>query len=183
MVHYYRGVGQPLARRKPQGQEKISQLTARRKNPKGRKQTAMKRRRKSPSEKQCFPMVKMKRKHTKKSRVVSDAEDFDSDLPSCRRKKAIAPDGEEEAGKELSDKKAKERIYSEVTASQAMKKRISLQIYLENQVMKRKKNSQVLTKTIWKKKGVKLRQKRLKSQILMTTSREESTWTSCQIWK
>lgn len=96
----------------------------------------------------------------KKSRVVSDADDSDSDAvsdKSGKREKTIASDSEEEAGKELSDKKMKRRICLGVTVSQAMKKKILLQTYLENLVMKRKKNLQVLTKKIWKKKKVKLR--------------------------
>lgn len=44
-----------------------------------------------------------------------------------------------------------------VIVSQGMKKKILLQTYLENLVMRRRKNLQVLTKKIWKKKKVKHR--------------------------
>lgn len=49
---------------------------------------------------------------TKKSRVVSDADDSDSDVmsdKSGKREKTIASDSEEEAGRELSDKKNEEK--------------------------------------------------------------------------
>lgn len=48
----------------------------------------------------------------KKSRIVSDAEDSDSDVISDKlgkREKTTASDSEEEAGKELSDKKSEEK--------------------------------------------------------------------------
>lgn len=48
----------------------------------------------------------------KKSRVVSDAEDSDSDVisdKSGKREKTTASDSEEETGKELSDKKNEEK--------------------------------------------------------------------------